>query len=319
MGEAGKAKGAVMVCGEAVVDLVHQLGGPAGEGDRYLAFAGGSPANTAVALARLGVPTYFAGRFSRDSMGEKLFSHLERNGVDMRHSLRRPEPSTLAVVDLSEAGDAQYSFYVQGTADFQWSPDELPIPLPPWISALHAGSLALALPPGASAIEQLLEDAKPRAVISIDPNVRPGLLADRASFAAAMLRWAALADLFKVSLADLSAVFPGREPLAVARELAQHCRLLVVTMGEKGAIAFHGGEEIALGAAPSRVVDTVGAGDTFSAALLDGLWRAGALSPALAGLRRDQVEAAMRLAVTAAAWTCSRPGADPPRREDLGG
>ncbi len=166
----------ITVAGEALIDLVDEGGG------RYRAHPGGSPANVAVGLARLGVPCSMLARVSTDALGGQLTKHLAGNGVSLRDVVRAAEPTTLALASLDGAGQAAYSFYVQGTADWQWRRGELPGVLAPDVRALHAGSLALALPPGARAVEDLLAAERVRGgvTISIDPNIRPGLAARRA-------------------------------------------------------------------------------------------------------------------------------------------
>ena len=141
----------------------------------YRAHPGGSAANVAVGLARLGVPCSILARVSTDALGGQLASHLAGNGVSLRDAVRAAEPTTLALASLDEAGRAAYSFYFQGTADWQWRRDELPGALAPDVTALHAGSMTLALAPGARAVEDLLaaERARGRVTISIDPNIRP--------------------------------------------------------------------------------------------------------------------------------------------------
>ncbi len=323
--EAAQAEGchndsgaSVMVCGEAVMDLVPGPDSQGRNGATYRALPGGSPANTAVALARLGVPTYFCGRLSSDALGDRLYSHLEANGVRMRFVLRRPEPSTLAMVDLQRDGSANYSLYVQGTSDFQWTSQELPNDLPAEISVLHVGSLALALAPGSAAIEALMAAAAKKRVVSLDPNVRPALIGDLSRFRANLERWVDMAHLVKVSLDDLEALYWDQDPLQIARRWADRVPLVVVTLGDKGALALHLGQEIGVPANPTPVADTVGAGDTFSAALIEGLVaHASPLSPGLEGLGPEVVAQAMEGAARAAAITCSRPGADPPWRAEL--
>jgi fructokinase len=164
----------ITVAGEALIDLVEEGGG------RYRAHPGGSPANVAVGLARLGVPCSMLARISSDALGGQLAAHLAGNAVSLRDVRRVPEPTTLALASL-DAGQAAYSFYVQGTADWQWSRGELPDALAPDVRVLHAGSLALALPPGARALEDLLaaERARGAVTVSIDPNIRPALAAGR--------------------------------------------------------------------------------------------------------------------------------------------
>ena len=306
----------ITVAGEALIDLVDEGGG------RYRAHPGGSPANVAVGLARLGVPCSLLARISTDALGAQLASHLAGNGVCMRDVVRAAEPTTLALASLDEAGHAAYSFYVQGTADWQWRREELPAALAPDVTALHAGSLALALAPGARAVEDLLaaERARGRVTISIDPNIRPPLAAGRAAEAARVERQIRLAHIVKASDEDTSWLYPGLGYEAVARAWQRlGPGIVVITLGARGAYALGpDGTEVLRPAPPVLVADTVGAGDAFCAGLLDALWRPGLLggAAALGRIGARQVAEVVDWAVLVAALTCERPGADPPTRAE---
>ncbi len=169
---------AVIVVGEAVADIT--LDGPAagGGGLAMTGHAGGSPANVAVGLARLGVRSRFAGRLSGEGLGPFLRAHLTDSGVDLGLSVDAPQPATAAIVGVDEAGGASYSFYVQGTADWQWEPSELPRVEPG--AAIHAGSLAIALAPGGQVVADWIaaQRARSDAFVSLDPNIRPALVLD---------------------------------------------------------------------------------------------------------------------------------------------
>jgi fructokinase len=308
----------ITVAGEALIDLVDEGGG------RYRAHPGGSPANVAVGLARLDVPCSLLGRVSTDVLGNQLVSHLAGNGVSLRDLVRAAEPTTLALASLDGAGQAAYTFYVQGTADWQWGPGELPGELPPDVSALHAGSLALALPPGARAVEDLLaaERARGRVTISIDPNIRPLLAASRADEVSRVERQIRLAHIVKASEEDTGWLYPGVRSEVVARQWQQlGPDLVVITLGDRGAYTLAAdGTEVRRPARPVRVVDTVGAGDAFCAGLLDALWRRGLLGAgggqALGGLAGQETGEILDWAVLVSALTCERPGADPPTRDE---
>jgi fructokinase len=322
----------ITVAGEALIDLVDEGGG------RYQAHPGGSPANVAVGLARLGVPCSLLARVSTDTLGGQLAAHLAGNGVSLRDVVRAAEPTTLALASLDGTGQAVYSFYVQGTADWQWRRDELPGALAPDVTALHAGSLALALAPGAQVMEDLLaaERARGQVTISIDPNIRPPLAAGRADEVARVERQIRLAHLVKASGDDTGWLYPGLGCEAVARAWQRlGPDLVVITLGAHGAYALGpDGTEIRRPARPVVVADTVGAGDAFCAGLLDALWRRGLLGLAddrsgaasgpgaagvggAAGLGRigaQELAEVVDWAVRVAALTCERPGADPPTR-----
>ncbi len=303
----------IAVVGECLVDLI-----PDGAG-RYVAHPGGSPANTAVALARLGTPVLMLARLSGDEPGQLLRAHLAGNDVDLSRVVSTADPSGLAVVTRDSGGSASYRFALDGAADWQWTANELG-PLPEGTRALHTGSLALATAPGGQQLEALLERERPRVTTSIDPNLRAGLLGPSGQAQERMARWLALADLVKASTEDVALLHPGSDPLEVAREwAAAGPGLVVVTAGADGVLAVLGSEVLHLPAVPVEVVDTVGAGDTFTAGLLHALAVRGALGGRLDGLPHALVEEALTYAARAAAITCSRAGADPPRAAELAG
>lgn len=304
----------VVICGEALVDLVAEPGS-----DSFVAHPGGSPANTAVALARLGTDVAFVGRLATDPFGRQLRHHLSSNGVDLRYAVEAEEPASLAVVTVGDGGAPEYAFYVTGTADWQWSPAELPADFPPEVTAIHAGSLALARPPGGEVLTGLLRRERDRRAISVDPNVRPALSGERDEFARRMEGWVSIAHVVKVSDEDLAWVYPGQRPAEIARRWrSAGPALVVVTRGGDGALAFVGDEELSRPAAPAVVVDTIGAGDSFTAGLLDWLDRhdrLGANGPA--ALTPPETAAAVDFALAVAAVTVSRPGAQPPYRHEV--
>jgi fructokinase len=273
---------------------------------------GGGPANTATALARLGTPTRFLGRLSADPFGALFRDRLAGSGVDLSDCVAAAEPSTLAIAALDAEGQARYTFHAEGTADFQWQPAELAAIDLAGSTAVHTGSLALVRAPGAASVEEFLTRAGAHATVSIDPNVRPLLVApDR--YRERMAHWCALADLLRLSADDLALLHPDRP----VDEVLDHWHqlgvpLIVLTLGEQGAIASLRGERVAVAAAPVQVVDTVGAGDAFTAGLLHHLGNAGQLGGRLTGLTIDQVAESCRFAATVAALTCAVAGANPP-------
>ena len=296
----------IAVCGEALVDLL-----PVSD-TRYEARPGGSPANTAVALARLGVPVTMLARLSDDAFGHLLRDHLTTNGVDLTYAVRAAEVSGLAVVTRDAAGTASYRFLLDGAADWQWTDAELDV-LPETVVAVHSGSLALAAVP---AIERFLERSRDQCTISIDPNLRPSSVE---SARAAVPRWLRLADLIKVSMEDLELLDPDEDPMTVAQRWSRSGPTLVlVTAGGDGVDAVFGGDVLHERAPTVDVVDTVGAGDTFTAGFLAALHRGGHLGGRLTGLTADALRPALDLALRAAAITCTRAGADPPYAADLG-
>ncbi|MCM2422272.1 carbohydrate kinase [Streptomyces sp. RKAG293] len=303
----------VVVLGECVADAfaAPRTGEPAAGLDLTVV-PGGGPANTAVALARLGTPTRFLGRLSGDVFGRLFRERLAGSGADLTGCPDAAEPSTLAVADLDAAGRARYTFHAEGTADWQWTAAELTAGLPADPACLHTGSLALVRDPGAGRIEELLDDLRPRTTISIDPNVRPGLVPpDR--YRQRLSRWCAAADILRLSDDDLAHLHPGT-PLEKACDEwhALGVPLVVITLGPDGALASLDGERLQVPAQPCDVVDTVGAGDAFMAGLLHHLYAAGHLGGRLTALTPAGVQEAVALGTAVAAATCAVQGANPP-------
>lgn len=306
----------VAVAGEVLTDLV-----PDGPDGRYRAVPGGSPGNVAVGLARLGVPTRMLARLSDDVLGRRLRAHLAGNGVDLGHTIAAAEPSSLAVVALRADGAADYDFRIDGAADWAWTDDELSTALD-GVAALHLGSLAVLRPPGDAALRRLADRARGTVTVSVDPNVRPALLG-RDDARDVLLELLAIADVVKASAEDAAWLEPGRTPAEAVQDwLAAGPALVVVTRGAEGALAV--GAQCGLVERPGRrvdVVDTVGAGDSFTSALLAGLARRDLLDAdrraALGGLSAAEVGALLDEAIAASALTCTRSGADPPYAEEL--
>ncbi|WP_225730038.1 MULTISPECIES: carbohydrate kinase [unclassified Nocardia] len=310
-------RGVIAVAGEALVDLV-----PAGPPDQFHAAPGGSPANVAVGLARLGVPARMLARIGADLLGRRIRKHLSSNGIDLDHAVAATEPSSLALVDLAPDGGADYDFRIGGTADWQWTDRELATALDGNVVALHTGSLALVLPPGADALMRLVTRAE--CTISYDPNCRP-LLTDRADMLARVERMLPLADIVKASAEDLAWLYPGRAVEDALREwVSRGPAVVVLTLGGDGAIGMtaEGAEPVRCPGRAVRVVDTVGAGDAFTAGLLAGFRRRDLLGAArrnaLRALGNGEFGAVLEEAALIAAITCTRRGADPPTLAELG-
>ncbi|WP_433253529.1 carbohydrate kinase family protein [Streptosporangium sp. CA-135522] len=306
----------VAVLGECVADAF-TTGSPA-QGELALrVLPGGSPANTAVALSRLGTPTRFLGRISRDSFGALFRAHLDASGVDLAGCVTADEPSTLAVATLDESGQAVYTFYAKGSADWQWSTAELTAGRIGEVCCLHTGSMALVGAPGAEHVEELLARTAARATVSIDPNVRAAF-ADLAVYRERMPLWCALADVVKLSDDDLEQIHPGEPAERVCDAWhAAGARLIVVTRGAQGALVSLDGERATVPAPATAVVDTVGAGDSFTAGLLHRLHASGMLGGRLDALDLDRALDAAAFASRVAAFTCSVAGANPPWARDL--
>jgi fructokinase len=304
----------IVVCGEALIDLV-----PAG-GDLWRALPGGSPSNTAVALSRLGTPVTMLARISDDAFGAALRKRFTDNEVDLRWAVDATESTTLAIVGLDESGGARYTFHVHDTADWQWREQEIPPSFGPEVGAIHAGSMGLIGAPGGAVLEAMLARERGQRVISIDPNVRPIMCQDVAAYRAAVERWLRIAHVVKVSADDVAWLYPGRDCPEVAREwAARGPSLVVMTLGADGAVAFRSsGTSLRVPGVTVDVVDTIGAGDTFSAGLLHSLESQGLLAvEALARLTDRQLDDALRYAALVSALACTREGADPPYGKDV--
>jgi fructokinase len=300
-----------VVVGEALVDLVGQRGGRT-----FSAHPGGSPANVALGLARLGVPVTLKTRLGRDAFGEMILAHLEASGVRVDGGAEEGAKTTLAIATLA-AGIASYDFRID------WDVEAL-APLPIETRCLHTGSLATVLPPGKANVVDLVEreHKRGRVTVSYDPNVRPALLGDAIRARPDIERLVAMSDVVKVSDEDLRWLYPGRPDEDVAQGwLASGPALVVVTRGGAGVYAVSAGLELHRGAVPIDLVDTVGAGDSFTSGLLDGLHRAdlvgGARRDALATIDEATLGSIVDAAALTAAITCSKPGADPPTRAEV--
>ncbi|MEP6462566.1 MAG: carbohydrate kinase [Frankiaceae bacterium] len=299
------------VVGEALVDLVGQRGGRT-----FAAHPGGSPANVALGLARLGDPVTLTTRLGRDAFGQMITSHLEASGVIVDAGPEPRAPTSIAIATLA-AGVASYDFRID------WNVTDLP-PLPIETRCLHTGSLATVLPPGDQAVINLVrrERRRGRVTVSYDPNVRPALLGDAKHAQPGIEALVALSDVVKVSDEDLGWLYPGEADEAVARRwLATGPVLVVVTRGSGGVYAVSQGVEVRRPAVRVDLVDTVGAGDSYTSGLLDGLCRAdlisGARREALAHTDESTLVSILERAATVAGITCSRPGADPPTRAEV--
>ncbi|HYE01180.1 MAG TPA: carbohydrate kinase [Alphaproteobacteria bacterium] len=308
----------IVSCGEALVDLIAE---GAGEDVVYRPKPGGSPFNTALALARLGAPTAFLGRMSEDGFGRTLAAALAADGVDLSLLVRGAEPTTLAFVSKVN-GQPSYAFYTQGTADRVLAPAELP-PLPDGAAILHWGLGAVTLG-GASVAETLLDLFRREAgrrLLSFDPNIRPAMIPDLAAYGGRVAAALAPFDLVKVSAEDLELLDPGRTPDAVAADwLGRGPKAVVVTRGGDGATVYRPGSRREVPAAPvAKLADTVGAGDSFTAGLLTALHERGVRDGrALAALSDDELADCALFAGRVAAKTCERVGCNPPRRGELG-
>jgi fructokinase len=300
----------IVVCGEALIDVIHN-----GDGTQRAA-PGGGPFNTARALARLGAPSAFLGRLSNDSFGRQLAGSLEADGVSLELASVGPEPTTIAIASVDSEGLAEYEFLVQGTSAPNLTLDVIPAHLNGDVQALHLGTLGLVLEPMASTLVELLRRERDGRLIIVDPNVRVGLIPDvdyRERLEAVLCQ----STIVKASDADLAWLYPDmRYERAAERLLEDGVKLVVVTLGAEGAFAAHRDLRIAVEAAHVQVVDTIGAGDAFGAGLLAWLHDHGAVTPDLR-LEEAELRLAVGFACLAAGLTCARAGADPPWRWEM--
>ena len=305
--------GMILVAGESLVDLI-PLGGTS-----YDAVLGGSPYNTAIGLGRLGPPTGYAWRVSTDSMGEAMMERLAASGVDLSLVSRAAAPSPLAFVTRgTQATGARYAFYLGSTA--YDGPAALAVDWPDHVGHLHVGSFsATDGAHGARALEAM-RAAPAGATTSYDPNIRPMVIGPPAETVPLVEARVRAATVVKVSDEDLAWLYPGRDPgQAAAAWAGLGPRLVVLTRGGEGATAYFGEGKAEATAPAITVVDTVGAGDSFMAALLAIMHGQGALgrgSAAMPWSERD-VASWIGFAVTAAAITCTRKGANPPTRDEV--
>jgi fructokinase len=303
---------AILVGGEALYDLVMRDDGA------IAAHPGGGPFNTARTIGRLGQPVAYLGRLSNDRFGRTHERLLAEDGVSLDAIVRTDEPTTLALAEVDEGGGARYRFYERGTAAAGLTTEDALAALPDGVHTLHVGTLGLILEPVAAALEAVVERLAPSALVAVDPNVRPWAIADEPAYRARLERVLGNAHVLKVSEEDLGWLYPARDPLEAARamlELGPEVALL--TRGAEGAVVLSAGGETTVVEAPAvEVVDTIGAGDAFGGGFL-AWWRSRGLSRDALRHHERLVEAT-RFAARVAALTCTKPGASPPRRDELG-
>jgi len=279
---------------------------------------GGSPFNVAIGLARLAQPVAFLSAISRDFLGERLLQALRGEGVDTSTVQRVDAPTTLGLVGLDAHGVPSYAFYGDRAADRQLGLDAIAA-LPPGVQAIHLGSYATVVQPVASTLRALVEREHHRTLIAYDPNIRLNVEPDLERWRDG-LRWMLpRCHLLKISEEDLQQLMPGVTPEAFAADAIGHgVALVVVTRGHQGALGVTRAGHTTVAPLPVEVVDTVGAGDTLQAALLTWLAEHDALTASrVTALACDELRSALTFATRAAAITCSRRGADMPRRAEL--
>ena len=310
-----------LVCGEALFDFFSEdeAGGQASRVN-YKAIAGGSPFNVAVGLRRLGIEAGLFGGLSTDFLGRRLLQVLKDEGVSQRFLVEFAAPTTLAMVAVGTDGSPQYSFRGEGCADRQLLVDHLPV-LGDDVRGLHIGSFSLVVQPIGDTLLNLVQRESGKRLISLDPNVRLNPQPDIQLWRARVAELVKYADLIKVSDEDLHLLYPDQSPESVLQGWLQHrCQLVFLTRGGDGASVFS--RQHGTWSAPAvKVVmaDTVGAGDTFQAALI--AWLTEQRLDSVAGLQqlsRAQIDTMLGFAIRAAALTCTKTGPDLPYRAQLG-
>ena len=292
----------IWVCGEVLIDVL-----PTGP------VVGGGPANTAKALARLGHTVDFIGGVSTDSYGQLSRKELERDGVGLGLALESNKPTSTATVQLDKAGSATYTFVIDGTATFEFSPSWLPDPERLKPSVLHIGTLATVVEPGASVLFDWAVNCAEFAPIVFDPNVRPSFLADRKKYCQAVEKWVGISSVVKLSDEDIAWLYPDESMDEVAhRCLERETSLVVITRGSKGIIGYTHGAQEEVESYAVELVDDIGAGDTVGAILVEAV-----VKYSVAGIVGHTLNKVLHRAAVAAGITVSRAGAEPPRLHEL--
>jgi fructokinase len=292
----------IWVCGEVLIDIL-----PTGP------VVGGGPANTAKALARLGCEVDFIDGISTDAYGVSAKKELSRDGVGLALSHASDKPTCTATVTLDSKGSASYEFLIDGTATFDFNSSWLPDPERLKPSVLHIGTLVTIIEPGASVLFDWAVKVGEFAPIVFDPNIRPSVMGDRAKYAAAVEKWVSISSVVKVSDDDIAWLYPSDSLDVVAhRWIEAGVNCVVITRGANGLIGFTSSDMEEVEGARVDVVDTVGAGDTVGAIVVEGV-----IKHSVHGLQGQVLNALLHKAAIAAGITCSRAGAQPPRAHEL--
>jgi fructokinase len=298
--------GEVWVCGEVLIDLIP-------DGTERKAVVGGGPANTAKALAKLGLAPQFIDGISSDQYGQMALKELHHDGVLLDYVNFSDKPTCLAIVSLSTTNEATYEFVIDETATFDFSHSWLPDPFELKPALLHIGTLVTAIEPAASILHEWASKVAEVAPVVFDPNIRPAVMDNRDLYVAAIEKWVAISAAVKVSDDDLYWLYPDQDiELIVKRWIADGVALVVVTYGAKGLTGYTSAGSVAVEAVKVEVVDTVGAGDTVGAVLVEAIVEKG-----LSNLTGDLLKQTLTRAAKAAAITCSRMGAKPPSKMEI--
>ena len=298
----------IWVCGEVLIDLIPR-------GDKKVAIVGGGPANTAKALALLGFDSYFIDGISSDAYGQKAKAELLYDGVNLKYAHFTDKPTCTADVSLDAEGVASYVFAIDGSATFDFSHDWLPDPLEIKPAVLQIGTLATIVEPAAGILHEWAMKVAEVAPIVFDPNVRSSVMSDRDKYQAAVAKWTAISAVIKVSEDDLSWLYPDRDQLDVAAQwLEGGAALVIITKGSYGLIGITAQGSVSVPGVKVEVVDTVGAGDTVGAIVVEAIVERG-----LVNLHGEVLREVLTRAAKAASITCSRAGANPPTRAEIEG
>jgi len=307
----------ILCCGEALIDMIPTptLAGPEG----FVPHVGGAIFNTAIALGRLGIPTGMLTGLSTDMFGVQLAAALTASHVDISRSVISNRPTTLAFVQLKD-GQATYSFVDEGSAGRMLTPVDMP-PLTADVSALYLGGISLACEPCADAYIALLKSEGSNRPVMIDPNIRPAFINDISAYRSRLEEAMRLVDIIKVSDEDLDWLVPDppslKEKVMALLELGPAA--VILTQGAQGATGYlKSGAEVKVPAIRAKVVDTVGAGDTFNAGVLAQLFEAGKLTKtAVSDISPDTLQSAIEFGAKVAAITVTRAGANPPWANEI--
>ncbi len=299
----------IWVCGEVLIDLI-----PGADGVR-VPHVGGGPANTAKALARLGHDVQFIDGISSDQYGVMSRKELLDDEVKLDLALKSDKPTCLAIVSLAENGGASYEFEIDGTATFDFSLDWLPDPSRYKPNVLHIGTLVTVIQPGADVLYDWAIRVAEFAPIVFDPNIRPAVMGDRNKYQMAVEKWAAISSVIKVSDDDMAWLYPDQRYQDVAqRWINDGAALVVITRGADGLLGITADGSVEVPGVKIEVADTVGAGDTVGAIIVEAMIEKGILN-----LNDEVLKATLHRAAVAAGITCSRKGAQPPYKHELKG
>lgn len=294
------------MCGEVLIDLIPS-------GSERIPIVGGGPANTAKALSKLGFDACFIDGISTDNYGQMARKELLADGVNIKYSKLIDKPTALAVVSLNESGVASYEFLLKDTATFDFSNEWLPNPKVNTPAILHIGTLVTAVEPAASILYKWANEVGKSAKVVFDPNVRPAVIPDRKKYQESVERWAAISDVIKMSIEDAKWLYPDLNLNDVLKKfINEKTKLIVVTKGAGGIEAFTKHERVEVPAVVVNVADTVGAGDTVGAIVVEAIVEHG-----IENLRGEVLQRVISRAAKAAAITVSRSGAKPPTKQEI--